>query len=151
MARKKKLTRKDYEKMIFSGTSAPGKRGRVSKRQKGGIMVDDLVLAKMIGQNNRNARQRRAIAETMNNSQIRKLGYIIRDFLNSNYKLTGDQIKKLTRNKKFISALINPKVPSHLKKEIYVQKGGFLGALLPIAAKVLGPVLLGPLAKKLLG
>ena len=48
----------------------PGQGGEKSD-QRGGITIPDLLLAKMISNDNRNQAQRDAMIDTMNKSQVR--------------------------------------------------------------------------------
>ena len=69
----KQLSRKDYQRLI--GTANEKKKPRARRRRKsdkrGGITVLDLLLAKMISNDNRNRAQRDAMIDTMNKSQVR--------------------------------------------------------------------------------
>ena len=74
----KRLTRKDYKRLI--GTANGKEKKKKSKARKkvgrkcgqtGGITVPDLLLAKMISNNNRNRAQKEAMIDTMNKPQIR--------------------------------------------------------------------------------
>ena len=60
----KRLSRKDYQKLIGIA------RRRRKSDQRGGITVLDLLLAKMISNDNRNRVQRDAMIDTMNKSQV---------------------------------------------------------------------------------
>ena len=68
----KQLSRKDYQRLIGIANQKKkpkARRGRKSD-QRGGINVPDLLLAKMIRNNNRNWVQRDAMIDTMNKSQV---------------------------------------------------------------------------------
>ena len=68
----KRLSRKDYQRLI--GIANEKKKPRARKRRKsdqtGGIIILDLLLAKMISNDNRNWVQRDAMIDTMNKSQV---------------------------------------------------------------------------------
>ena len=68
----KRLSRKDYQNLI--GIANEKKKPRARRRRKsderGGITVPDLLLAKMISNNNRNRVERDAMIDTMNKSQV---------------------------------------------------------------------------------
>ena len=64
----KQLSRKDYQRLIGIANEKKKPKARRSD-QRGGIL--DLLLAKMIGNNNRNWAQRDAMIDTMNKSQVR--------------------------------------------------------------------------------
>ena len=68
----KRLSRKDYQNLI--GIANEKKKSSARKRrksdQRGGITIPDLLLAKMISNNNRNRAQRDAMIDTMNKSRV---------------------------------------------------------------------------------
>ena len=67
----KRLNRKDYQRLI--GIANEKKKPRARRRksdQRGGITIPDLLLAKMISNDNRNQAQRDAMIDTMNKSQV---------------------------------------------------------------------------------
>ena len=159
MANYRKMTRKDYARMI-----AGSKKGRRSGKRRhsrqlgrrrrkrvgkltGGVMIPDLLLANLISRDNRNAIQRQALIDTMNMQQMRRIGRVVRGFLNSRYKMSNKQLKALAKNRDFVMALVNRNVPLTTKKQVLKQKGGFLGALLPLATSVLAKPLTSLIGK----
>ena len=68
----KPLNRKDYQRPIgiANEKKKPKARRRRKIDQRGGITVLDLLLAKMISNDNRNRVQRDAMIDTMNKSQV---------------------------------------------------------------------------------
>ena len=60
--------------------------------------------------------------------------------LNGRVPLTPKQKSKLSRHKEKLRTLVKRKVSLRKKKEI-IQKGGFLGIILPAVASVLGGLL----------
>ena len=80
----KRLSRKDYQRLIgiASEKKKPKARSRRRNNQRGGITITDLLLAKMISNDNRNRAQREAMIDTMNNSQVRQMGKLVDFFLN---------------------------------------------------------------------
>ena len=118
----------------------PGQKGGETTNQKGGITVPDLLLAKMISNDNRNRSQRDAMIDTMNKSQVRRMGKLVDFFLNSHTKLPAKTIKLLSKNQEFVKAVTENKVPVSSKKRIFKQKGGILPMLLPFAAKATAPL-----------
>ena len=133
----KRLSRKDYQNLI--GIANEKKKPRAKRRrktnQRGGITVPDLLLAKMISNDNRNQLQRDAMIDTMNKSQVRRMGKLV---------------KLLSKNQEFVKAITENKVPVSTKKRIFKQKGGILPMLLPFAAKAAAP-LAGSLLSGILG
>ena len=141
----KGLSRKDYQNLI--GIANEKKKPRARRRksdQRGGITVritvPDLLLAKMISNDNRNRVQRDAMIDTMNKSQVRRMGKLVDFFLNSCTKLPAKTIKLLSKNQEFVKAITENKIPISMKKRIFKQKGGILPMLLPFAAKATAPL-----------
>ena len=68
----KQLSRKDYQRLIgiANEKKKPKARRRRKIDQRGGITVPDLLLAKMISNDNRNQVQRDAMIDIMNKSQV---------------------------------------------------------------------------------
>ena len=144
----KRLSRKDYQNLI--GIANEKKKPRARRRksdQRGGITIPDLLLAKMISNDNRNRAQRDAMIDTMNKSQVRRMGKLVDFFLNSRTKLPAKTIKLLSKNQEFVKAMTENKVPISTKKRIFKQKGGILPMLLPFAAPLAGSLLSGIVGK----
>ena len=120
----KRLSRKDYQNLI--GIANEKKKPRAKRRrktnQRGGITVPDLLLAKMISNDNRNRSQRDAMIDTMNKSQVRRMGKLVDFFLNSRTKLPAKTIKLLSKNQEFVKAITENKVPSQQKREFLNKK-----------------------------
>ena len=90
--------------------------------------------------------------DTMNKSQLRRMGKLVDFFLNSHTKLPTKTIKLLSKNQDFVKAITENKVPIAVKKRIFKQKGGILPMLLPFAANAAAPLagsLLSGIAGKL--
>ena len=68
----KRLSRKDYQRLIgiANEKKKPKERRRRKSDQRGGITFLDLLLAKMISNDNRNRAHRDAMIDTMNKSQV---------------------------------------------------------------------------------
>ena len=69
----KQLSRKDYQNLIGIANEEKKPRARRKRKsdQRDGITVPDLLLAKMISNDNRNRAQRDGMIDTMNKSQVR--------------------------------------------------------------------------------
>ena len=93
----KQLSGKDYQRLIgiANEKKKPKARRRRKRDQRGDITVLDLLLAKMISNDNRNQAQRDAMIDTMNKSQVRQMGKLLDFFLNSCTKLPTKTIKLL--------------------------------------------------------
>lgn len=72
---------------------------------------------------------RKAIIEKADPQLIKTLCDCCLNILNGNVKLSTKVRKQLSRHKKKLRKLINPKVTLKQKKRV-IQEGGFLGALL---------------------
>ena len=126
-------------------------KGKKKKRQKkkkspGGVLpmtkalLHSMMLAKLLGRDNKNAQQKRAIAATLTKSNMNGMGQLWKTFLNSKYPLPRKQIKQLIRNKKLIDSFFDARIPLDTRRRIVAQEGGFLGFLLPLISKVAAPL-----------
>ena len=145
-AGKKKWTRNDYVKFL----NLPKKNNRMKKPKssQGDVIIPDLLLAKMISKENRNRAQRDAIIDMMNTGQMNGISHMVKAFLKMPYKLNPKQINMLMKNQEFVKGITNSHIPVKIRKKIIKQRGGILG-LIPLAAKVIAPTLLGSIADKL--
>ena len=91
----KQLSRKDYQNLIgiANEKKKPRARRRRKTNQRGGITVPDLLLAKMISNDNRNRSQRDAMIDTMNKSQVRRMGKLVDFFLKFPHQITRKDYK----------------------------------------------------------
>ena len=108
----KRFTRKNYERLIGIANGKENKkkskaRKKVGRKggQRGGITVLDLLLAKMISNDNRNRVQKETMIDTMNKPQIRQMGKLVDFFLNSCTKLPTKTIKLLSKKQEFVKAI----------------------------------------------
>ena len=136
--RKRKLTRKDYESLIKMG----------KKRGGGNVLPETVMLAHLMSSANRNVKQRQAVVDSLNENQVRHVGKLLKKVLNTKRKLPKNQIKQLIRDRNLINALIKGQGTVSTRKKILKlktknQKGGFLGALLPVAMSLAGPAIKG--------
>ena len=82
-------------------------------------------------------RQRRAFFELVNKRQLRMIEEV---FLNLLKNPVGIAKKDLATDKKYseqIKKLANPDIAAKSKKKLLNQRGGFLGAILPILGSLL--------------
>ena len=100
----------------------PKARRRGKSDQRGDITVPDLLLAKMISDDNRNQVQRDAMIDTMNKSQVQQMGKLVNLFLNSCTKLPAKTIKLLSKNQQFVKAITENKSQSQRKREFFNKK-----------------------------
>ena len=120
----KRLSRKDYQRLIgiANEKKKPKARRRRKSDQRAGITIPDLLLAKMISNNNRNRAQRDAMIDTMNKSKVQQMGKLVDFFLNSCTKLPAKTIKLLSKNQEFVKAITENKVQSQRKREFLNKK-----------------------------
>ena len=150
MARKKVWSREDFLKAI---NKKGGGRKRNKKRRpkiSGNKIMEAVMLGHMLGKNNKNAVQKKAVVDTMSGSQMTGMGRVWKNFMSSCYPLPQKQIKQLVRDRKLIDSIFNSKIPLDTRRCILKQKGGIFPTLFPIAAKVIGSSLLGPIIGKIL-
>ena len=92
-----------------------------------------------------NNKQRKAILETGNKDLILCLCEIIDNTLAGTVKLTSKQKKDLSKYKRILRKLIDKKVSLKTKRKLFIQKGGFLPAIiapaLGLAATLLSTLL----------
>ena len=94
-----KWSRSDYEAMI--GLRKEKKKKRQKKKPTSGTLhatkalLHSMMLAKLLGRDNKNAQQKRAIAATLSKSNMNGMGRLWKKFLNSKYPLPQKQIKQL--------------------------------------------------------
>ena len=132
------------------------KKKRQKKKPTGGALLltkallHSMMLAKLLGRDNKNMQQKRAIASMLTKSNMNGMGRLWKKFLNSKYPLPQKQIKQLVRDKKLIDSFFDSRIPLDTRRRIVAQEGGFLGFLLTLITKVAGP-LVGSVAHKLFG
>jgi hypothetical protein len=74
--------------------------------------------------------QRKAILETADNELILCLCECILNIINGNIPLKAQELSKLIKHKTNLRHLASLKTPTKRRREILVQKGGFLPAVL---------------------
>ena len=167
--RKKKTeswTREDYARAIGLRSnnkkkkkkkkkkSSEPKNKKKKKTQKGGLLPKAIMLGSVIRDNRGRTRaQQDKLLDSLTDSQMRAIGLLLKLFLKSKYPLSEVKIKKLMKDKVFIDALTgkNKKATTDLKRRVLKNQRGGILPLLPIAAKVVGSSILGPIIGKLLG
>lgn len=92
-----------------------------------------------------NPKQRKAIINDGNKDLILCLCEVIDNILHGTIKLSPKQKKELSKYKKVLRQLVDKKVAIKRKRRLFVQKGGFLPAILGpalgLAATLLGGLL----------
>ena len=128
--------------------SSNSSRRRGGGRSKMTPLREGIILSKMLAR--RKGRPREALIDGLTNKQMNGIGKAFGKFLRMQRKLPGKRLKQLIRDQRLVNAVIQGHGSLNTRKKILKQKGGFLGAVLPLAAKALGPMLLGPVIKKIL-
>jgi len=92
-----------------------------------------------------NKKQRNAILDSANKDLILCLCEVIDNVLAGTVKLSIKQKKDLSKYKSILRQLIDKKISINKKKQLLVQKGGFLpavlGPALGLAAAILGQLI----------
>jgi hypothetical protein len=84
---------------------------------------------------------RRALLTSASDDFIKAIVECAINKLNGNHKLTKDEKSKLSKYKNRLRALVNPKISFKSKRNLLVQKGGFIVPLLTsILSSVIGAI-----------
>jgi hypothetical protein len=84
--------------------------------------------------------QRKQLLKTCTAEQIRAFEEIAVNIVKVTQRLTNKQLDVCRKHQRPLKLLALKKYPTKAKKEI-LQKGGFIGALLPILASVVGGII----------
>lgn len=157
-----KWTLKDYEKLTGVKSKHQKKKKKKSKskrntvRQKGAgqlghrkkrsgkntFLKNHLpALLNMTQKYNSNSKQRNALIDNLNIAQQNALKRISKDFLKSKFPISPKLLKKLAKDKQKIYKLAENKTTLSQCKKYLKQKGGFVGALIPLAVSLLSSIL----------
>ena len=89
-----KWSQSDYEAMIgLKKEKAMRRKKRQKKKSTGGALLSTkallhlIMLAKLLGRDNKNAQQKRAIAAALTKSNMNGMGWLWRKFLKTKYPL----------------------------------------------------------------
>ena len=83
-----------------------------------------MMLAKLLGTDNKNVQQKRAIAAMLSNSNMNGMSLLWKKIWNLKYPLPQKQIKQLIRDKKLIYLFFDARIPLDTRRRIVVQEGG---------------------------
>ena len=86
----------------------------------------------------KNPHRRKKLIEAGNSGEIQAVTECIQNIISGNVPVNKNQLKLLKRYKYVLRNLAKKCRPIKNKKKMLLQKGGFLGALLPIALNALG-------------
>ena len=87
------------------------------------------------------AQQRKALLKHATNDQISCLSEIAYNLLAHNIPVSDKVKQKLSKHKHSLRVLANPRTSVKKRKQILIQKGGFLPFLIPAAASLIGALL----------
>ena len=87
-------------------------------------------------------KQRKVMVDFLNRDHLRGLSEVAVNIVKSTVELTPEQLQLCRRWRKPLKLLALKRYPVKEKKRL-LQKGGFLGAFLPVLASVLGAVING--------
>ena len=87
-------------------------------------------------------KQRKDVIKAMNRNHFRGLTDVAVNIIKNTVKLSPEQMRICRRVRKPLKLLAPKRYPTKEKRKI-LQRGGFLGAILPISASVLGAVVNG--------
>lgn len=136
---RKMKTRRDYEELVGLIRKKRKQKGGSSRVNLNFIRKHIPFLA-MISNKNANKVQRENLINNMNKGQMNAVRTMMKNFLNSKYPINDTILKKLAKDKDFIYHLASSGQFEN-KKKILNQKGGLLGALVPLASSLIAPVL----------
>lgn len=136
----KQLTRNDYLSLI-KPQKKPKKSNATNRRKRYANFEKHYHLLHLLGNTNKNKAQRKALIDTMNRQQLAAVRDALNGFLSEKITVPPRVLKNLKRDKKYIYALLQKSTPVETQKEILKQKGGFLGALMPLAGALLPSII----------
>ena len=113
-------------------------------------IMEAVILGHMLGKNNKNAVQKNHNIGHDEQFPDDWDGNSLEEFRVIPLPLPQKQIKQLVRDRQLIKSIFNPKLLLDTRRHILKQKDGLFPALFPIAAKVIGSSLLGPIIGKIL-
>lgn len=94
----------------------------------------------LLSKSKRNKKRRNLLIDIADKEEINALSEIILNALRGNLPLKKKEIKELNKYKHVLRKLIKRTYSIKKKKAILKQKGGFLGAIIPIALSALGSI-----------
>ena len=86
-------------------------------------------------------KDRKKLLDTHNSDLVRALCEIIQNVLNGNVKLSPSEIKRLKKYHRDILKIAHKTTSLKKKKQLIIQKGGFLATLIPPAIALLTALL----------
>ena len=127
-----KWSRSDYEAMIGLRKEKKKKTRQKKKPTSGALhatkaLLHSMMLAKLLGRDNKNVQQKRAIAATLSKSDMNGMGLLWKKILNLKYPLPKKQIKQLIRDKKLIDSFFDTRIPLDTRRRIVAQEGWISG------------------------
>ena len=89
----------------------------------------------------KNKKKRKLLIEVADKGDIDAVTEIIANLLKGNVPLSTPDKNIFKRYKRTLRTLSKKTIPAKTKKELLIQKGGFLGSLLPLAISALSSIL----------
>ena len=80
-----------------------------------------MMLAKLLGKDNKNVQQKRAIAASLSKSNMNGMGRLWKKFLNLKDPFPQKQIKQLIWDKKLINSFFDTRIPLNTRRKIVAQ------------------------------
>lgn len=124
--------------MLLPSKGKPKRKG--VKKHKDPLAVKHKEFLYLLSKAN-NKKRRINLIDAADSKEIRAVSECIHNILSGNVSVTKKQIDNLRRYRHALRTLSSRCFPMKKKKEILKQKGGFLGALLPIALSAVGGLL----------
>ena len=87
--------------------------------------------------------RRDKLIDAADNSEINAVSECIKNLLEGNVPLTSDHLRQMKRYKQLLRSLAKRCYPVKHKRSLLKQKGGFLGALIPLALNAVTGLLPG--------
>lgn len=138
---KENINRGKKRKKIGGSGEEEAAAAKKKKKEESFLLMDHAVFLMTLASKKITKDQKQKLIENIKPQQFNAVLEILANFLSNKYNVSPDIMKKLNKNIEYLDYLFNKKIPMDLKKEIMIQKGGFLQALIPIALGVAKPLL----------
>jgi hypothetical protein len=88
-----------------------------------------------------NKQRKRVVIDSLGSGEMNEISELTKNFLANNIPVKRSEIGKLRKYQQTMRRIASPGVSLDSKKTLLKQRGGFLGALVPLLGSVLAPVL----------
>ena len=89
----------------------------------------------------KNCMRRDELVDLANTAEIRAISECIQNILQGNVPLQSQHLKQMKRYKNLLRSFAKRCYSAKKKKSLIKQKGGFIGALIPLAVSALGGII----------